>query len=135
MGYVLWFKVKKSRLRVSGFGVRGSCFGFRVSCFVFRSPGFVFRVSGFVVKVDFKDETHLNRLALDAPLLRAEGHHTRVFRPGFDQREALFRGGLVFKAHRLVYHSTLGWRVIKKKKKPSESIGSRQLPQFLGVAF
>jgi len=24
---------------------------------------------------------------------------------------------LVFKAHRLVYHSTLGWRVIKKKKK------------------
>jgi len=27
-----------------------------------------------------------------------------------------FRGGLVFKAHRLVHHSTLGWRVIKKKK-------------------
>ena len=28
-----------------------------------------------------------------------------------------FRGGLVFKAHRLVYHSTLGLGVIKKKKK------------------
>ena len=28
-----------------------------------------------------------------------------------------FRGGLVSKAHRRVYHSTLGWRVIKKKKK------------------
>ena len=28
-----------------------------------------------------------------------------------------FRGGLVFKAHRLVYHFTLGLRVIKKKKK------------------
>jgi len=28
-----------------------------------------------------------------------------------------FRGGLVFKAHRLVYHSTLGWKVMKKKKK------------------
>ena len=27
-----------------------------------------------------------------------------------------FRGGLVFKAHRPVYHSTLGLRVIKKKK-------------------
>jgi len=27
-----------------------------------------------------------------------------------------FRGGLVFKAHRLVYHSTLDLRVIKKKK-------------------
>ena len=26
-----------------------------------------------------------------------------------------FWGGLVFKAHRLVYHSTLGLRVIKKK--------------------
>ena len=26
------------------------------------------------------------------------------------------RGGLVFKAHRLVYHSTLGWRVIKKEE-------------------
>ena len=28
-----------------------------------------------------------------------------------------FRGGLVFKAHRLLYRSTLGLRVIKKKKK------------------
>ena len=27
-----------------------------------------------------------------------------------------FPGGLVFKAHRLLYHSTLGSRVIKKKK-------------------
>jgi len=28
-----------------------------------------------------------------------------------------FPGGLVFKAHRLLYHSTLGLRVIKEKKK------------------
>jgi len=28
-----------------------------------------------------------------------------------------FRGGLVFKAHRLFYHSTLGLRVIKKKRR------------------
>ena len=28
-----------------------------------------------------------------------------------------FQGGLVFKAQRLVCHSTLGWRIIKKKKK------------------
>ena len=27
------------------------------------------------------------------------------------------RGGLVLKAHRLLYHSTLGLRVIKKKKR------------------
>jgi len=31
-------------------------------------------------------------------------------------RGADLLGGLVFKAHRLVYHSTLGLRVIKKKK-------------------
>ena len=31
-----------------------------------------------------------------------------------------FRGGLVSKAHRLLYHSTLGLRVIKKMKKKSE---------------
>jgi len=40
-----------------------------------------------------------------------------------------FRGGLIFKAHRLVYHSTLGLRVIKQKKKetiqpPSERRGN-----------
>jgi len=29
----------------------------------------------------------------------------------------VFRGGLVFKAHRLLHHSTLGLRVIQKKKK------------------
>ena len=35
-----------------------------------------------------------------------------------------FRGGLVCKAHRLVYDSTLGWRVIqKKKKKGTELLG------------
>ena len=28
-----------------------------------------------------------------------------------------FRGGLVFEAHRLLYHSTLGSKVIQKKKK------------------
>ena len=33
-----------------------------------------------------------------------------------------FRGGLVFKAHRLVYHSTLSWRVIKKKKEAEEGV-------------
>jgi len=35
-----------------------------------------------------------------------------------------FRGGLIFKAHRLVYHSTLGWRVIKKKKEYTGREGS-----------
>jgi len=34
-----------------------------------------------------------------------------------NQCKLRFRGGLVFKAHRLLYHSTLGVRVTKKKKK------------------
>ena len=34
-----------------------------------------------------------------------------------------FRGGLVFKAHRLLYHSTLGSRVITKKKKEKKVEG------------
>ena len=33
-----------------------------------------------------------------------------------------FRGGLVVKAHRLVYHSTLGSRVTNKKKKNTEKV-------------
>jgi len=28
-----------------------------------------------------------------------------------------FRGGLIFEAHRLVYHSTLGWRNITKRRR------------------
>ena len=33
-----------------------------------------------------------------------------------------FRGGLVFKAHRLPYHSKLGSRVIKKKRRRVEGV-------------
>ena len=43
-----------------------------------------------------------------------------VWQANFLDSEAVqeqFRGGFVCKAHRLVYHSTLGLRVIKKKKK------------------
>jgi len=39
-----------------------------------------------------------------------------------------FRGGLVFKAHRLLYHSTLGLRVIKKKKNLESGVGVHHLP-------
>ena len=34
----------------------------------------------------------------------------------------VFRGGLVFKAHRLLYHSSLGLRVIKKKQKDLDDL-------------
>ena len=43
---------------------------------------------------------------------RVEGSGGRIRRAV----QAGFRGGLVFQAHRLVYHSTLGLRVIQKKK-------------------
>ena len=43
------------------------------------------------------------------------------------------RGGLVFKAHRRVYHSTLGLRVVKKKRefrvgglREDDSVGSQR---------
>ena len=39
-----------------------------------------------------------------------------------------FRGGLVFKAHILMWHSTLGLRVIKKKNKVQPS---RARPRFM----
>ena len=55
----------------------------------------------------------------------------RVFRSGWAMEQLLcrngkqFRGGLVFKAHGLVYHSTLGSEVIKKKK-----VGHRRQEAF-----
>jgi len=36
-----------------------------------------------------------------------------------------FRGGLVFKAHRLLYHSTLALRVITKKKRGGTACNPR----------
>ena len=35
----------------------------------------------------------------------------------FHRNVQRFRGGLVFKAHKMLYHSTLGLRVMTKKKK------------------
>jgi len=43
-----------------------------------------------------------------------------------------FRGGLVFKAHRLLYHPTLGLRVMKKKKKEFD-LAKRKIKGVQGV--
>ena len=54
-------------------------------------------------------------------------------RPALDVQ--WFRGGLVFKAHRLLHHSTLGSRVKTKKKKKStcssgeEAFSSERSPE------
>jgi len=41
-----------------------------------------------------------------------------------------FRGGLVFKAYRLLYHSTLGLRVMKKKKNINDACGRDKIVVF-----
>ena len=71
--------------------------------------------------LDEDEAAHMHELygTLPAPpLSRVQLLHRNVKR---------FRGGLVFKAHRLLYHSTLGLRVIKKKKKKYEG--------FVGAGF
>ena len=74
-----------------GFGVSNFGFGFRVSGFGFRVSGFGFRGSGFEFQVS--------------------GFEVWVSGLWF-----WFEGGLVFKIRRILYHSTLGLRVKKKRR-------------------
>jgi hypothetical protein len=46
-----------------------------------------------------------------------------------------FRGGLVFEAHRLLYHSTLGSRVIKKKKKKRKTKKTKKDQEELSTSL
>ena len=62
----------------------------------------------------------------------------RVGNPGRDQqlcRNVRFRGGPVFKAHRLVYHSTLGWRVMIKRREGPARSAKRLLRQTPALRF
>ena len=58
----------------------------------------------------------------DGPLRRDHRHRPARGR-GAHRNVQRFRGGLAFKARRLLYHSTLGLRVIKKKKKCAHTSG------------
>ena len=58
------------------------------------------------------DEGRLFRNSYEAPWICVGG---RV-RQQLDKNVQRFRGGIVFKAHRLLYHSTEGLRVIKRKR-------------------
>ena len=49
----------------------------------------------------------------------ATARRNRLRESGVSRNVKRFRAGLVFKAHRRLYHSTLGSRVIKRKKKKS----------------
>ena len=48
--------------------------------------------------------------------------HVPSTQPELRRNVKQFRGGLVFKDHRLVYHSTLGLRVTKKKEKTQPAV-------------
>ena len=54
--------------------------------------------------------------------MRSHSYCLRLSREGqlLDRNVQRFRGGLVFMAHRLLYHSTLGLRVIKRNLQPGE---------------
>jgi len=52
----------------------------------------------------------------------------RTLHGGYARNVKRFRGGLVVKAHRLLYHSNLGLRVIKKKKKVRTETGAPHAP-------
>jgi len=87
--------------------VQGS--GLRVQGAGFRAWGLGFRLVEFgVVRLVLLEDLHgaLGHLDLE---------HQEVLH--LAQQAHLTRGGLVFKAHRLVYHSTIGLIVIKKKTK------------------
>ena len=76
------------------------------------------RISRLMAAVIQKTDPRVGRLR------RARGLNRELFRSvQFSFQELLlhrnvkrFRGGLVFKAHRLVYHSTLGLRVIQEAR-------------------
>ena len=92
-------RVESLGLRVSGFGFRVSGFGFRVSGFGVRVSGFGFRDSGFGVRVSglgFEVDHGVVRRKEVRKLPREQPLYRNV---------QWFRGGLVFDAHRLLYHS------------------------------
>ena len=67
----------------------------------------------------------LLKLATDVRLFQRDIRRHRIGRRNVQR----FRGGLVFEAHRLLYHSILGLRVINKKKiRRRESTRGRRAP-------
>ena len=107
-----WFRVRGSGFRVQGPGCRVQGSGFRVQGSGSRVQGSGFKVQGSHLGESFDEGglPHARRALQQDRLLQL---HTT-----FSISEQLlcryvkrFRGGLVFKAHRLVYHSILGSRV------------------------
>jgi len=81
-----------------------------------------FRVQGLgfgvyrVARPEGVDAPNLRRVPRRSTTQRATHSRTTISQKCVKR----FRGGFVFKAHRLLYPSTLGLRVIKKKKKKTK---------------
>ena len=106
-------RVKGPGFRVQGVGLRAEGSGFRVQ-------GSGFRVQGSGPRVQGSGLGHQRKGRVVARDSEVEG--TPPLRSAQLQR--------LFKAHRLSYHSTLGLRVIKKKKKYPRPL--RHMPGQIG---
>ena len=104
-GFRVWFWVSGF---VSGFGF---CFGFRVSGF----PVFMYRVWCQVFRVSGSESRVSCRVRVRARVGLAWRNDPQLTTTSQKCEEVQRRAHI--QAHRLVYHSTLGWRVIKKKKR------------------
>ena len=95
-------------LRLRGFGFRVSGFGFQVSGFGFQ----LLQVAS--VYMSAKHPAATPNAVWSTHALAPGMDRAKMQRAGACDRSKRFRGGLVFKAHRWLYHSTLGSSVIKK---------------------
>ena len=87
-----------------------------------------------VLDVTYGEEAGVKSATIEIDCLNGYGYLSGADTPSLSifveqllhRKVQRFRGGLVFKAHTLLYHSTLGLRVIKKKKK-TPSLNERRL--------
>ena len=97
----LWSRIEVLASRVLGLGFRNKASGFRVKCLVFE-----LRVEGLGCRVAEDCQ------AEGRPILAEELREIMWLLLCIPASHV---SGLVLRAHRLLYHSTLGSRVIKKK--------------------
>ena len=113
--HLLRFRVQGTGVLImaSGFGIRGwdSGFGFGV-----RDSGLGFGIRVWDSGFGFGIRVWVSGLGRDLPP-EVRGRGRELDHSNHLQQLLWFRRGLVSKAHRLVYHSTLGLRVIKKKRR------------------
>ena len=95
--------------------------GFRIQGFRFRAPGSGFSDSAPDSRSSPGFPIHCPGVPTSAPSSTFWIQSSTAGRL-LCRKVKRFRGGLVFKAHRLVYRSTLGWRVMNNKKVPDAGV-------------